>query len=505
MKLHYRIRNFIFASILIAATVVVSIAIQNADSIFGGTHVNRYLQHKDAPEVSSDSKAEGKWNTHLPLVCIETNGVKIPGGAILNKEGDVIKYELAADGSTTIPASVTIFEKEGVYHQPDGKPDLELSARIRIRGNTSRLFDKKSYKLNFFDNQEQELPVNVMGMGAHDEWALYGPFLDKTLLRNYLFLNLYGEIEPYTPDVRFCEVILNGDYQGLYVLMETVSKGAHRVDLASSSTRKDKTAYIVRVDKARNEQSELGNFTFYTNNPEPKATLSVVYPGTSALTEPFRSYIEADFSAFEKALYSYDFKDPEKGYRAYIDVASFVDYYIMSEFLLVNDVLYRSTYFYKDLGGKLHIGPGWDYNNTANNFLRPVRGADGEGFVYAERTWYKMLLKDEYFVDCVIKRYRELRDGGILDAQNLTEETEHIVTWLGDAIDRNFEVWGYSFDASQLDNFNRLTPYERNPTSYEEALSDLREFLRIRGIWMDENIESLQQYSHVSMIKLYLD
>lgn len=505
MRTHYRIRNFILAFLLTATVIAMAAGAQNADNHSGGKYTDRYLQHRDAPAASPESKAAGEWNTHLPLICIDTNGVKIPGATILDKTGHTIGYERASDGGTTIPAKVAVFEAEGLYHQPGGKADLELSAQIRIRGNTSRLFDKKSYKLEFCNEQGQDLPVNIMGMGAHDEWALYGPFLDKTLLRNYLILNLCGEIEPYTPDVRFCEVMLDGEYQGLYVLMETISRGTTRVNLSSFKTRKDKTGYLIRVDRERKTQAELKNFSFYTKNLEPKTKITVVYPGRQSLTEVHRSYIEADFNAFEKALYSYDFNDPEKGYRAYIDVTSFVDYYIISEFFLINDMCNRSTYFYKDLGGKLHIGPCWDFNNAADNFLLTVRGSDGIGFQYTERSWYRMLIKDEYFVECAIKRYRELRDGGILDARRLDEEIDQIVSWLGDAIDRNYEVWGYSFDYSQVDSHNRLRPYERNPASYEEALSDLTTFLRIRGRWMDENIETLEQYCHASMIKQYLD
>lgn len=505
MRIHYRIRNSIFGFGLAAAVFFVSVWAQSVDAESEGEYTNRYLQHKKAAEAASWSYVEGELNTHLPLVRIDTGGVEIPGTPILNDEGLTVGYELAVDGSTTIPAQVDIFDEEGVYHQPSGEPDQELSAQIRVRGNTSRLFDKKSYKLEFYDDNGLELSANVMGMGEHKEWALYGPFLDKTLLRNYLFLNLCGEREPYTADVRFCEVILNGEYQGLYVMMELVSRGESRVDLSPSSTRSDKTSYILRVDRMWDDPSELDTFSFYTNNLEPGSRISVIYPGTPTLTDMFQTFIEADFNAFEKSLYSYDFKDPEKGYRAYIDVQSFVDHYIIAEFLLINDICSRSTYFYKDLGGKLHMGPCWDFNNTADNFINPVSGADGTGFNYTQRSWFRMLLKDEYFVEQVIETYREMRDGGILDEDRLMEEIDGIIDYLGDAVDRNFQVWGYSFDPTQLNNHNKLRPVERNPQSYEEAISDLKEFLQVRGEWLDENIEMLRQYCHVSMIKQYLD
>ena len=151
------------------------------------------------------------------------------------------------------------------------------------------------------------------------------------------------------------------------------------------------------------------------------------------------------------------------------------------------------------------MGPCWDFNNTADNFINPVSGADGTGFNYTQRSWFRMLLKDEYFVEQVIETYREMRDGGILDEDRLMEEIDGIIDYLGDAVDRNFQVWGYSFDPTQLNNYNKLRPVERNPQSYEEAISDLKEFLQVRGEWLDENIEMLRQYCHVSMIKQYLD
>ncbi len=80
-------------------------------------------------------------------------------------------------------------------------------------------------------------------MGADDNWVLHGPFLDKTLLRNYICYQLAGEIMPYTPDTRFCEVFLNGSYQGVYLCMESVKFGQDRVALTPTdpATRRPAT------------------------------------------------------------------------------------------------------------------------------------------------------------------------------------------------------------------------------------------------------------------------
>ena len=101
---------------------------------------------------------------------------------------------------------------------------MESVIDIRVRGNSSRYFDKHSYLVKTLtDDGAASRDVAMLGMDAFDEWALHGPYLDKTLIRNYMWYNLAGEIMDYAPNVRFCEVLLNGVYQGLYVMTETVS------------------------------------------------------------------------------------------------------------------------------------------------------------------------------------------------------------------------------------------------------------------------------------------
>ena len=103
-------------------------------------------------------------------------------------------------------------------------------------------------------------------MDAHYEWALYGPYLDKTLIRNYMWYNIAGEIMDYAPNVRFCEVMLNGEYQGLYVMVETITNGKEsRVNVSEPIENTLSTGYVLRLDRgSANDLKNINNFTYYT-------------------------------------------------------------------------------------------------------------------------------------------------------------------------------------------------------------------------------------------------
>ncbi len=469
--------------------------------VAGRDNISRYYQHLEV-EVDPSSYVEDEFNSKLPIVSIDTRGQEIPSRPVANEDSVHASTTVAADGDNTIRADIKIYDNPNEYNQLSDEPDIESEMEFRIRGNSSRYFDKNSYKIGFVDEEGLEQSVNVMGMGGHDEWALYGPFLDKTLLRNYVFLNLYGEIDSATPEMRYCEVYINDEFQGLYLMMETIAVDEDRLDLTPYTTRSDVTSYILVVD-AFDEVGAVETFTSHTLILEKDNRMKIDYPAAKNLTPEFIDYIVQDFSDFEKALYSYDYDDPAKGYRAHIDVDSFVDYYIINEFLGLNDFSSYSTYFHKDMGGKITAGPAWDYNNIADLYLREVDASSAEGFFYYDRMWFAMLLRDEYFAQKVIDRYKELRESGILNEERILSTIDDTTEFYAEEIDRNFDVWGYSFDPARVDSLNQLRPEERNPANYQEAITQLKNYIIKRGRWLDEHIDALIQYSAESKVKAY--
>lgn len=424
------------------------------------------------------------------IIKIDTFGVEIPGKPYHNSETGLTEHTLAADGSDTIAATADIIDGEGNNHLSDAAT-LSSNIRIRIRGNSSRHFDKKPYLLEFINPDGTNNDCEVMGMAAHHEWALHGPYLDKTLIRNYMWYNISGQIMDYAPNVRFCEVILNGEYQGLYLMTETITAGDDGARLTLSTTEKRSTfsGYILRHD--RGSESDIKNInplSIYTRRTEKK--INIVYPGLSNLNEELARDIELEFSAFEKAIHSYDFDDKE-GYKGNIDVESFVDYFIINEVSLNRDAGLFSTYIYKDISRKYKMCV-WDFNNSLDNY-EEVKNNPNDGFAMFGTLWFNRFVQDEDFTDAIIKRYRELRKG-VLSTEYLNQFVVDTIEWLGPAVDRNFEKWGYSFEESS----DRLTPHERNPRSYAEAVTQMTDCLNERLVWMDANIESLRQYSAAS-------
>ncbi|MCI8280160.1 MAG: spore coat protein CotH [Lachnospiraceae bacterium] len=491
-------------SLAAVAGMLLLVIFVNQSPTPGLTRVHQHLTWEKQSQSSEVTTDPEELVTHLPIVEIRTGDKKIPGNWVYEEDGANTGAELSEDGEKTILVSVRIIDSGTGENRVEDEASVETKARFRIRGNSSRNFSKKSYLLKLVDQDGKENPQEIMGMSQHDQWALYGPFLDKTLMRNYMWMNLSAEVMGYAPNVRYCEVILDGAYQGLYLMMENISRGEGRVNIGAYEEGKPYTDYIVRVDKANHDIRDLNTFGNYTLRMvlgvDEQAVLSVVYPGRQKLTEEICDYIARDFSRFEKTLYSSDYTDPIRGYRRYVDVDSFVDYYVLQEFLCNNDMCSRSTYLYKDRLNKLHMGPVWDYNNMLDNYF--TLQLDGSEFLYVERLWFDRLLADPYFNRKVIRRYRELRET-ILAEDYLMDYIDETIAYLGDSIERNYQVWGYSFDAKQLHANERLTPLERNPKSFPEAVEDMKTFIRVRGRWMDNHIDALAQYCHESKTKSY--
>lgn len=476
-----------YSAVLLIAGALSVLVIAHKDTENGWVHQHREYQGQEAEACSHE---EGLFCSHLPVMEIITGGQTIPG---LQREKDFITTE------------VMVFDKENGRNHLTDEPTLTCRANIRYRGNSSLLFDKHSYNFNTVDENGADKEYSFMGMPEDNSWALNGPFLDKTLIRNYMCMNLYGEMTGYAPRVRFFELWLDGEYQGVYLMMEKVSRSEERVNITKCDPNDPFTSYIVRLDRGDAPENELNNFSEYAMKIKPdtavnKYAFDIVYPGLKNLTPELKTYIEDDLSRIEKAIFSYDYDSEIYGYESHLDVSSFVDYFIFNEFMQNYDAGIYSTYLYKDVRGKLTIGPVWDFNNACDNYMNEQHNGDGFG-IYGNY-FYSMLFKEEDFVEQVIDRYYELREG-VLNEEYIMQYIDETVCFLGDAAERNFSVWGYSFDPAHVNEDNRLEPPERNPEDYEEAIEQLKNFIKARGEWLDHYICNLRQYSHESVNKLY--
>lgn len=423
-------------------------------------------------EVKQVYTQDGRiFDTHLPVIVIDTGGQRIE-----------------KDNETW--AEISVINPSHSSSESDYITDFSSTAVIKYRGNSSfSTFDKKQYRIEFRREygEEWNKKYSVMGMSPASDWVLNAPFLDRSLVRNRIIFDVSRELLSWAPDTRYCEVFLNEEYQGLYLMIEPVTNEEARLNLTDYGLVSGQTAYVLKRDRDDTEENVLT--TYGTRNGKTSNQLSISFPTPSRLTETQYQWIERDISQIEEVLYSDLFDHPDYGYAAYIDVASFVDYYIINEFTLTTDAGYLSTYMYKDITGKLKTTV-WDFNNSFNNYPWEVKS--NEMFYTSQSNWYNRLFQDRKFTDTVVARYRELRKG-VLSEENQLALVDENVAYLGKAIDRNFEIWGYTFYLHLLSNDEEGN--NRDPHSYEEAVQQLKRCIIERGDFLDQNIETLYQYS----------
>lgn len=481
----------------LSATALMLIAVFVISFIMPEDNGARYIEHINAEEKTPcGAHTQEILCTHLPIVMIDTNDVAIPGRPIFAEGHIPIDYVRTEDGADMLQATLKVISNPETNNHTEDDPVLASDILIRIRGNSSRAFDKPNYLVKFINGDATNNPQEFLGMDSHHEWTLHGPYLDKTLIRNYMWYNIAGEIMEYAPNVRFCEVVVNGEYQGLYLATETITAGEDGARLSLSVNKKDNSfsGYIIRLDKGdKSNTQNLRPFTKYAHRT--KMQHEVVYPGEKNMTPELHENIKDDFSFFEKSLYSYDFDHKKYGYTTLIDVTSFVDYFLINEITANYDAGWMSTYMYKDIDGKYKMCV-WDFNSACDYYQDTVMPVNY--FEMQNCLWFFMLLKDEGFVERIIERYWELRETVFSD-EYLDNFIDDTVVYLGDAIERNFSVWGYSFEPEH----DMLQPTSRNPRTYEDSIEQMRSYLHKRLEWIDDNIDSLRQYSSSSRNKKF--
>jgi len=458
--------------------------------------------------------------THLPVIIIDTFGQAIPGRPLAFYTGvftdESMRYfSMTYYDETEIQVTVSVIDNQGAWNHTDDTPVYESLAMMRIRGNSSRFFDKPNYRIRLIHTYTEDNHLPLLGMEPHFEWALHGPFLDKTLMRNYMWMNIAAEVMGpghFVPEVRFFELILNGEFQGLYVLMETIRVNPSRVSLTRYRYGMPVTSYLARFNTfSHSPERRVNTFATYSLRLEGQNSMEILYPRPIRQSDRVRDYVALSVSYIERLLYSPEIIHNPRVYERYLDVDSFVNFFIINEFIANNDLWAGSTYFHKDVRGRLIAGPVWDFNNVMDNFFLTM---PTDEFLLADRGWFDRLMMCSSFTDRVIRRWHNLRRG-ILAEERLVQYMQDVEDWLGSAIDRNFYVWGYSFDPSQVSSMARrrptdyeiekgLTIFDLNPSSFEEAIAHSRDFMLYRGRWMDEYIETLRQFSHPSRHALWV-
>ena len=302
------------------------------------------LDQKKQKQIKSTLGLPGDVLEHsdLPIVVIDTNGEEIH----YVRKGESLGESILAEFSLYLPEN---------FKNGDLKAKVETMVDIGVRGNTSRLLPKKQYSLTLLNKKGDEKKASLLGMPKSAKWILNASFEDQSLLRNKLAYDISGKIMQYAPRVKFCEVYLVDDnqplssqhYKGIYLLVEKIERHDKRINISKTQSASSETSFIVARNRLKLTDILLDNYGFETYLYD--YNMVVEYPKTN-LTDEKKNYITQTVSEFERVLYSDRFDDPQEGYAAYIDVDSFVDYFIINEFFKNTDAGIFSTYLHKDYG-----------------------------------------------------------------------------------------------------------------------------------------------------------
>ncbi len=419
-------------------------------------------------------------SSNLPIVSINTNGQNILD-------------------NTRIVADMGVIYNGGTSRNYTSDPFNNYNGKISIeyRGSSSQGFPKKSFSLETQDALGENNNVSILDMPIENDWVLYAPYSDKSLIRNVLTYQLGKSLDRYAPRTQLCELLINNEYQGVYVFTEKVKRDDNRVDIAKLTVNDtigdDLTGgYILKIDKSTNgfgfnwDSPILPPFTTNAN-----INFKLHYPKENQELPVQSAYIENYVTAFENSLNGPDFTDSLLGYRNFIDVSSFIDFFIMNEVTRNVDGFRLSTYFYKDKdskGGKLSLGPLWDFNLAFGNAdycqgsLTTGWGSDFNqncSDTYTIPFWWDKLKTDTTYINELKCRWDSLRVHQ-MHTDSIFLSIDSLVVQLDESQERNFMKW------SILDSY--VWPNNYVGLSYENEITYLKNWIEDRVVWMDDNM-----------------
>ncbi|MBN1480796.1 CotH kinase family protein [candidate division KSB1 bacterium] len=436
-----------------------------------GTASSDFLIHVSL-SVGTESPGEFT-SSNLPIIIIDTHGEGIRDDERIQADMGIIYNKDGQRNNLTDP-----------LNHYNGKIGIEY------RGSTSQSFPKKPFRIETIDDAGNNNNVSLFGMPEENDWVLHNPYSDKSLIRNVMALKISNDIGRYASQTQLCELLLNGEYQGVYVFMEKIKRDKNRVDIASLDAEdiagESLTGgYIIKVDKLAGEEIDGwdGENVFYQYH----------YPKPQDIQPQQKTYIKNFMTEFERIMKTNQYDDPNVGYPKYIDMESLVDHFIINEVSRNIDAYRLSAFMYKDRDDndpKLKIGPVWDFNLSFGN-ADYFDGWKSDGWnldhliIYTAHEftppfWWKRMRETNDFKGRLYRRWQALRNG-VLQTDELINYIDSITTTLDEAQRRNFNKW-------QILGVE-LWPNWFVGNTYDEEIIFMKEWLVDRLDWMDTAID----------------
>ena len=376
-------------------------------------------------------------------------------------------------------------------------PGFAGPAGIRIRGSSSAGFPKQQYALETWDDHRSDLSVSLLGLPAESDWILYGPYTDKTFMRNVLAYKWSNDIGRYAVRTRFMEAFLRkaagpvsaSDYVGVYVLEEKIKQDENRVNLVDLQPTDSQPpgvtgGYIIKKDRL-----DPGDVGFLTSSGQ---RLAYVEPKEQEITAAQAAYLSGYLNQMESALYGPGFEDPVDGYAGFIDVDSFIDHHILVEMTKNIDGFRLSTFMFKDREEKLNMGPIWDYNLSLGN-ANYNDGWLSDGWYHdildeSSYPWWPRLFEDPEFQLRYADRWYALRRGAFR-TETLLADIDTYAALLSESQARNYARWPI------LGSY--VWPNWYIGATYQDEIDWMKQWLSDRLTWVDGQFPAPPTFNHI--------
>ncbi len=423
-------------------------------------------------------------DSNLPIVVIETDGgVNIPDEPKVPGTMKIIWHQ---DGSRNYMTDINNPE----FLNYDGRIGIEM------RGSTSQtMLNKKPYALETREDDDITIRnVSILGMPAENDWVLNSLAFDQTGMRDVLAYELSNRLGQYASRSVYCEVVINGDYKGLYAFMEKIKPDKNRVnieemDQTCNNYPEVTGGYITKADKSNGDPVAWtmqgygggwwGNYIDFIHH----------YPKPADITNAQSNYIHSVFTDLASVANHHN-TSSTSGIPSVIDIPSFVDFLMIAEYTSNVDVYAFSTFFHKDRMGKLRAGPVWDYNlafgydafgNRSKYNVWQFNNEDNTG-----PKFWKDLFDTNLFRCYFAKRWFELTEPGQpLNYDFVCNRIDEIDALIAEAIPRDNQRWN---------QMNQHAQYVNN----------MKNWLQLRTDWLNQNIGSYDGCSDVDLPPLVI-
>jgi spore coat protein CotH len=345
-----------------------------------------------------------------------------------------------------------------------GFDDFEESPmKIRGRGNSTWQFPKKPFQMKLDDKGE------FLGMPNDKKWLFLAEYADKTMLRNKIAFEMgYISNLDWTPQARFAEVFINGEYNGTYNVTQKVEESDNRVALGD-------TGYLLELDQL--ERLDFDD-VYFESTATDKFIVNIKEPSLEYDSEEY-SYIVNLIGDFESALFGANFTSESNGYRQYIDIDSFVDWFLISEITKnVDSMFFSSIYLNVIPDERIKMGPLWDFDLAFGN----VDYADSrypEGWWVKYNPWYERLFQDPYFVAKIKERFEYFNNNQDLIINKIDSYSEQL-KWAQEENDDKWQTMGVF-----------VWPNPVVFDTYQEEVDSMKSWYSARMSWLESAIDGL--------------